>query len=113
MDFKKLFKNIYFIIGLCLAVLVVITASLTQVNKVFFLISCLLGGALCVDVGVWAVNKIVVMDSSDESELLPLTEQEKQYLKRSKRMKKVNNIMLAVLFFCSAIIFVVMGFRTM
>lgn len=113
MDFKKLFKNIYFIIGLCLSVLVVITASLTQVNKVFFLISCLFGGALCVDVGVWAVNKIVVMDSSDESELLPLTEQEKQYLKRSKRMKKVNNIMLAVLFFCSAIIFVVMGFRTM
>ena len=54
MDFKKLFKNIYFIIGLCLAVLVVITASLTQVNKAFFLISCLLGGALCVDVGVWA-----------------------------------------------------------
>ena len=39
MDFKKLFKNIYFIIGLCLAVLVVITASLTQVNQAFFLIA--------------------------------------------------------------------------
>lgn len=110
MNFKNLLKNKFFIISICLLVLIIVSASLTRVSAVFFMITCFLACALCIVVGTKFVFDVVKLKKDETSSLLPLTEEQKEKVNKNKKFEKANLIIRIIVFYCFAILFFVLAF---
>ncbi|HBP43152.1 MAG TPA: hypothetical protein DD621_00455 [Clostridiales bacterium] len=111
MDLKAIFKNKFVIIGLALTVLIVISGLLSTVNLVFYRITCILCALLCIDIGIGVIFRIKKIKSDDQSQLLPLTEQDKEYVSRKRKSEIFNNVLIIIMFFCASIVFITFAFK--
>ena len=111
MDLKNLFKSKFVIALVIIAVLACVCALLSQVSVVFYVIACLLCTALCVMVGVKNILNFNKEKNNNTAELLPLTQEEREMVKRNKRSMGASFIVRAVMFFAFGIIFFALIFN--
>ncbi len=111
MDFKGLLKNKFFIALIIVGVLACASALLSQVSVVFYVIACLLCTTLCVMVGVKNILNYNKEKNNNTAELLPLTEEERELIKRNKRNVGASFIVRAVMFFAFGILFFALIFN--
>ena len=55
--------------------------------------------------------KIKKIKSDDQSQLLPLTEQDKEYVSRKRKSEIFNNVLIIIMFFCASIVFITFAFK--
>lgn len=113
MDFKNLFKNKFFLIGLVLTVLIFVCVLLARVSGVFYIITCFLAAALCFLVGVFYFLKAREVKADNTSDLIPLSTEDREKVNRQKKVGNVNNILKVLLFVGAGIVFIVFGFQMM
>lgn len=111
MDFKKLFKNKYFITICILIVLICIFASLTKVSDIFYIITYLLCSGLCVVVGVKNILNYKNAKNDNTAELLPLNQTQRELFDHSKKSECVGYIVKTIMFFAFGIVFFALIFN--
>ncbi|MBQ2863884.1 MAG: hypothetical protein IJE91_00280 [Clostridia bacterium] len=110
-DFKKLFKNKFFLIGLVLTILIFVCVALARLSMVFYVITCFLGAALCFMLAVYYVLKTREVKSDNKADLIPLTHEEREKVNRHKRFGNMNNVLKVILFACAGVAFIVFGIK--
>jgi hypothetical protein len=111
MDFRSLFKNKYVLSLIVLIVVAVTFAALSQLSNVFYILACLTTSGMCVLVGVKAILDYRQTKGDNKADLLPLTPEQKEMIRRSKRGINANFIIKAIMFFAFALIFIALIFN--
>ena len=110
-DFKKLFKNKYFLIGLALAVAAGLCVVLAEYGLVFYILACFLVAALCALLAVYYVMRAREVKRDNKLDLVPLSNEDRERLNRQKKFGNMSNILRLIFFAGAAISFIVFGFK--
>ena len=110
-DFKKLFKNKYFLIGLALAVAACLCVALAEYGLVFYILACFFAAAFCGLVCVYFFMKAREVKHDNKLDLVPLSHEDRERLNRQKKFGNMSNILRLIFFAGAAIGFIIYGFK--
>ncbi len=111
MDFKKLLKSKYFISICILGVVILVFAALSELHRVFYILALLCCTALCVLVAVRNILKYKEVKNNNDAELLPLTQAQRELVKRNKMSNTTTLLLKAIMFIIFAIMFFALVFN--